>query len=107
MSLVPGIVLESHDPAESGLVTRVVLLRRQYRMPLPTSGALGFSAARQKVGVHMVHTVGFGLGRIGAGLARTGDVFRGVAAFQGLESGSSPTSGTCFPLSEGVLLLMC
>jgi hypothetical protein len=52
-----------------------------------------------------VHTLGFGLGRTGAGLARIGDVCGGVAEIQGLEPGSSPTSGTfshvrgCRPLS--------
>ena len=53
----------------------------------------------KKDGVHNVHTLGFGSGRTGAGLGRIAELFGGVAAFQGLEPGSSPTSGTCFPCS--------
>ena len=34
-----------------------------------------------------------------AGLARTQHVSGGAQCFQGLEPGSSPTSGTCFPCS--------
>ena len=33
------------------------------------------------------------------GLGRIAEVFGGVAEIQGLEPGSSPTSGTCFPCS--------
>jgi hypothetical protein len=54
-----------------------------------------------------VHTLGFGSGRTGAGLGRIAEVFGGVADIQGVELGSSPTSGTHSPSSEGVLLLMC
>ena len=54
----------------------------------------------QKEGVHNVHTLCFGLRCTGVGLVRIGDVFGGVAGFQGLAPGSSPTSGTCFPCSE-------
>ena len=46
-----------------------------------------------------MHTLGFGSGRTGSGLGRIGDVCGGVAEIQGLEPGSSPTSGTCFPCS--------
>jgi hypothetical protein len=53
----------------------------------------------KKEGVHIVRTLGFGSGRTGAGPGRIGEVFRGAADFQGLEPGSSPTSGTCFPCS--------
>ena len=53
----------------------------------------------KKEGVHNVHTLGFGSGGTGCGLARIGDVFGGVADILGLEPGSSPTSGTCFPCS--------
>ena len=52
-----------------------------------------------KEGVHNVHTLGFGFGCTGVGPGRIGDVFGGVADFQGLAPGSSPTSGTCFPCS--------
>ena len=41
-----------------------------------------------------MHTLGFGPGRTSAGLGRTAEVSAGVAEIQGLESGSSPTSGT-------------
>ena len=50
-----------------------------------------------KVGVHIVHTRGFGFGCTGTGLGRIAEVFGGVAGFQGQAPGSSPTSGTCFP----------
>ncbi|BCW66791.1 hypothetical protein NicSoilB4_15540 [Arthrobacter sp. NicSoilB4] len=53
----------------------------------------------KKEGVHIVHTLGFGSGRTGAGLGRIAEVFGGAAEIQGLEPGSSPTSGTCFPCS--------
>jgi hypothetical protein len=55
-------------------------------------------------GVHNVHTLGFGLGRTGGGSGRIREVFGGVADFQVQESGSSPTSGTHDPSSEGFLL---
>ena len=51
--------------------------------------------------MHNVHTLGFGSGRTGAGLGRIGDVCGGVADIQGLEPGSSPTSGTVFPQFRG------
>jgi hypothetical protein len=53
----------------------------------------------RKEGVHCVHTLGLRLGHTDAGRSRIGDVFGGVADFQGPEPGSSPTSGTCFPCS--------
>ena len=53
----------------------------------------------QRECVHNVHTLGFGSGRTGAGLGRIAEVLGGVADIQGLEPGSSPTSGTCFPCS--------
>jgi hypothetical protein len=49
-------------------------------------------------GVHNVHTLGFGSGRTGAGLGRIAEVFGAVADLQGLEPGSSPTSGTVLSL---------
>jgi hypothetical protein len=56
---------------------------------------------RKKEGVHNVHTLGFGSGRTGGGLGRIADVFGEVAEIQGPEPGSSPTSGTAFPLDKG------
>jgi len=54
-----------------------------------------------------VHTLAVGLGRTGAGLGRTRHVFRSSQYFQGLEPGSSPTSGSLpvrQPEFEGVKL---
>ena len=56
----------------------------------------------RKGGVHNVHTLGFGSGRTGAGLDRTAEVCGGMAEIQGLEPGSSPTSGTVFSLLRGL-----
>ncbi|MCB5283385.1 hypothetical protein BJQ89_03152 [Arthrobacter sp. ES1] len=52
-----------------------------------------------EVGVDSVHTLGKGPGRTGAGPGRIGNVSAGSQCLQGLEPGSSPTSGTCFPWS--------
>ena len=52
-------------------------------------------------GVDSVHTLGLGLGRTGAGLGRIAYVSAGVQCLQGLEPGSSPTSGTVFPQVRG------
>ena len=49
-----------------------------------------------------VHTLGLGLGRTGAGQARIPYVLAGVQCLQGLEPGSSPTSGTVFPQVRGL-----
>ncbi|MBP1136566.1 hypothetical protein JOE31_002798 [Arthrobacter sp. PvP023] len=57
-----------------------------------------------KGGVHNVHTLGFGSGRTGAGLGRIPYVWAGFQCLQGLEPGSSPTSGTHNPSTEGFLL---
>ena len=57
-------------------------------------------------GVDSVHTLGHGLGRTGAGLGRIAEDFGGVASIQGLEPGSSPTSGTCFPCSGAFLVFL-
>ena len=56
----------------------------------------------KKEGVHNVHTLGLGSGRTGAGPGRIAEVFGGVADIQGLEPGSSPTSGTVFPQVRGL-----
>ena len=61
----------------------------------------------KKGGVHIVHTLGVGLGRIGAELGRFGEVFGRGQCLQGAKVGSSPTSGTRFPLSEAVSLSDC
>ena len=51
-----------------------------------------------------VHTLGLGLGRTGAELARIPYVWAEVQCLQGPEYGSSPTSGTVFPQVSGLLL---
>ena len=67
-----------------------------------SSPALVLLPQGSKEGVHNVHTLGFGSGRTGAGLARIAEDFGGVAGSQGLEPGSSPTSGTVFPQVRGI-----
>jgi hypothetical protein len=52
-----------------------------------------------------VHTLGFGSGLSGAGLARIAEVCGGGAEIQGMEPGSSPTSGTVFSLFRGFLVV--
>ena len=47
---------------------------------------------------------GLRIGSYSGGLGRIAEVFGGVAEIQVLEPGSSPTSGTQTPSSEGVLL---
>lgn len=56
----------------------------------------------KKEGVHNVHTLGFGSCRTPAGLCRIAYVSAGVQCLQGLEPGSSPTSGTVFSLVRGL-----
>jgi hypothetical protein len=51
--------------------------------------------------VHIVHTFGVELGRTGAGSGRTPHVSGSSQCLQGLECGSSPTSGTVFPQVRG------
>jgi hypothetical protein len=58
------------------------------------SNPVEVAEVRKEEGVHNVHTLGFGSGRTGGGLGRIAEVFGEVAEIQGLESGSSPTSGT-------------
>ena len=61
--------------------------------------ALGLSGMWHKGSVYKVHTLGFGLGRTGAGSGRIPYVSGGGQCLRGLECSSSPTSGTCFPCS--------
>lgn len=49
--------------------------------------------------MHIVHTRGFGLDRTGVGSGWIRHVSGTSQCLHGLESGSSPTSGTCFPCS--------
>ena len=100
-------------PSLAGGITQNVGRREPVRRPIfcqrkdkPRSlsgGArLALRAAQNGLfwGVHNVHIVGFGFGCTGIGLDSGG--FRGVADSQGQESGSIPTSGTCFPCSEAL-----
>jgi hypothetical protein len=57
--------------------------------------------------VDNVHTFGFRLGRTSAGLARIAYVFWTSQSLQGLECGSSPTSGAASPLVRGGFALTC
>jgi hypothetical protein len=80
------------------------------QLPRPdasTTSLVRGAEAGNKESVHNVHTLGFGSGRTGAGLDRIADVIGGVAGSQGVEPGSSPTSGTAFPLVRGVFALTC
>ena len=73
--------------------------------PALSGRLLGPARNGQSEGVHIVHTLGFGSGRTGAGLGRIPYVWAGVPCLQGLEPGSSPTSGTVFPQVRGFLVL--
>ena len=98
-----GLAVVRHKGVCRGVHTQFSVLELEQREPNDDcEHALAYSAPlRQgkKEGVHNVHTLGFGSGRTGGGLGRIAEVFGGVAETQGLESGSSPTSGTCFPCS--------
>ena len=85
-----GPVPEAYSPCWSEIAPRP-----GSRLVSPVGG----TEVGKKEGVHNVHTLGFGPGRTVAGLGRIADVCGGVAEIQGLEPGSSPTSGTCFPCS--------
>ncbi|GEM_PF-4281873 len=73
-------------------------IARKTQLSRPEGHLSGPNRARRE-GVHNVHTLGFGLGRTGAELGRIADVSGNSQRLQGLEPGSSPTSGTCFPCS--------
>ena len=92
---------------ETGFALRLIgYVNVWFRGPvkfLPVTGASRW----QKEGVYNVHTFRFGSGRISAGLARIAYVFWTSQCLQGLECGSSPTSGTVDPLVRGVFALTC
>ena len=69
--------------------------------PVDAGAAVGGGRGWEEWGVDSVHTLGPGLGLTGAGLARIPYVSAGVQCLQGLEPGSSPTSGTVFSLFRG------
>jgi hypothetical protein len=73
--------------------------------PPPFGGALRRLSCLEcrNRGVDNVNRLGLGLGRTSAGLARMRYVFGSSQCLQGLECGSSPTSGTVFPQVRGFL----
>ena len=83
--------------------------RNRKEKPRSLSGdTVGVCSARKgEFEVHIVHSFGFGLGRISVGLARIGHVFWSSQCLQVLECGSSPTSGTADPLVRGDFALTC
>ena len=85
------------------------LLAQNTEQPHPGVGAAGgCNALTWPIwGVYNVHTLGFGLGRTGAGLGRIPHVFGSSQCLQGRECSSSPTSGTAYPLVRGVFALTC
>ncbi len=82
---------------------RINFLRtKKNRTPSMRGCGSGREAFDAKIGgVDSVHTLGFGLVRTSAGLGRIPHVWAGVQCLQGLEPGSSPTSGTVFPQVRG------
>ncbi|MCB5293475.1 hypothetical protein BJQ90_02925 [Arthrobacter sp. SO3] len=84
---------------------RIKSSRAKNRRTLSTRGAAvwGRPLAGRIGSVDSVHTLGPGLGRTGAGLARIPHVSAGAQCLQGPEPGSSPTSGTVFPQVKGLL----
>ena len=96
-----GPVPEAYSSYRREMARKTQLPRPDSRLGSPVGGA----EVGEKEGVHNVHTLGFGSGRITAGLGRIADVFGGVADFEGLEPGSSPTSGTVFPQVRGIFAL--
>jgi hypothetical protein len=107
-------VLRARDSATGAGRTRLqppVVLFQQDRVfqdkeaPHPVDGgcgSLGEASGGENWGVDSVHTLGRRLGRTGAGLARIPYVSAGVQCLQGVEPGSSPTSGTVFSLLRGL-----
>jgi hypothetical protein len=89
--------------AVRGLCGSINLLRiKKRRTPSMRGAAVGVGPLlRRFVGVDSVHKFGFGLGRTLVGSGRIPHVSAGGQCLQGLECSSSPTSGTCFPSSEG------
>jgi hypothetical protein len=78
---------------------------RAVARPWGGSAAVAWSCTKicQKGGVDSVNRFGIGLGRTSAGLTRIRYVFGSSQCLQGLECGSSPTSGTVFPQVRGLL----
>ena len=102
----PGVRNErNQDPVavDVDLLQQDQVCRAKKRRTLSVRGAAawGRPSVVRSGGVDSVHTLGVGLGCTGAGLGRIRHVRAGVQYLQGLEPGSSPTSGTVFPQFRG------
>jgi len=76
------------------------------RMPEKWHGHFSFKVPGTELwGVDIVHTFDFGTGHTGLGSARIPHVFAGSQDLYERECGSSPTSGTAYPLVRGVFAL--
>lgn len=82
---------------------RINFLRTMKRhTPALRGAAVGVRPLMLRIwGVDSVHTFGFGLGCTSVGSGRIPHVSAGAQCLQGLECGSSPTSGTVFPQVRG------
>ena len=106
----------AQEPAMSEGMTRLLPLVESYgffnfveteKCRTPSMRGCGWESLAGRIGgVDSVHTLGLGLGRTVAGLGRIAEVSAGVQCLQGLESGSSPTSGTVFSLFRGLLVFL-
>jgi hypothetical protein len=80
-------------------------------LPRPRFGERGsrleFHKICQNGGVDGVNRFSLGLGRTSARLARIAYILWSSQRLQGLECGSSPTSGTTFSLVRGDFALTC
>ncbi|GAA3316098.1 hypothetical protein GCM10017710_26820 [Arthrobacter ramosus] len=80
--------------------------RYYIELPRTLSGSAAVGSVLLEVcrgrGVDTVNRFRFGLGRTSAGLGRIGYVFWSSQCLQGLECGSSPTSGTVLSQVRGL-----
>jgi hypothetical protein len=70
----------------------------------PRACSLDGASRDKKEGVDIVHTLGFGFGCTGVGPGRSGDVFGGVADYQGERLVRVPSWARVFPV-QGLLSL--
>ena len=109
MDLEPGCVcdFEARDLLAGSLIRKD--LGAEQRLSRSVAGERGSRLELFKIcqegRVDSVNTFGLGLGRTSAGLGRIAYVFGSSQCLQGLECGSSPTSGTADPLVRGVFAL--
>jgi hypothetical protein len=92
-----------HAPSVAGGVTARSFILASAKPRFSAGSAVGVRNAQkgELEVVHIVHTLGLGLGRTSVGLARIRYVFGSSQCLQGRECGSSPTSGTVFSLFRG------